>query len=302
MGCLDGKVAIVTGAARGIGAAVSARLAAEGAAVVVNDVGTSLQGSGTNQTPAEEQVGAIQAAGGRAVANYADVGDFDAASGLVDQAVDEFGRLDILVNVAGILRDRMVFNMSEEEWDAVIRVHLRGTFNTTRHAASYWREHRGGPYRLINFASLAALFGGPGQPNYAAAKMGIVGFTYSCANALSRYGVTSNVVCPTAQTRLTDAASDTLIDSLIDETQTPENLTPAIIYLATDRSSWINGRIIGARGNKIGLYSNPHLEREIMSAEPWELEAAFSAIEKVFRPAIENRNMFDALVNSQSTN
>ncbi|MGH3758240.1 SDR family NAD(P)-dependent oxidoreductase [Actinophytocola sp.] len=297
---LDGRVAVVTGAGGGIGAAVAKRLAAEGAAVVVNDLGTSVIGSGEGHGPADTVVDDIRASGGRAVADYADVGDFEAAESLIKHAIGEFGRFDVLINVAGILRDRMVFNMSAEEWDSVIRVHLRGTFNTTRHASAYWRSNRGGSYRLINFASRAGLFGGPGQPNYAAAKAGIIGFTYSCANALARYGVTSNIICPTAATRMIGEAAGTLVDQLglrDPDEMAPDNVTPAVLYLASERSAWLNGRVVGASGRRITLYTNPEVEREIVSVQPWTLESAFDEIERVFQPAVEHRGMFDSLTN-----
>src|SRR5271170_316258 len=156
---LDGRVAIVTGAAGGIGAEIAKALAAQGAAVVVNDVGTTLAGSGRSAQAAQNVVSQIEAAGGTAVANVGDVGDFDEASGIIDAALSSYGRLDVLVNTAGIIRDRMIFNMPEEDWDAVIRVHLKGTFNTTHFASRYWRANRGGEYRLLNFISGAGLFG-----------------------------------------------------------------------------------------------------------------------------------------------
>jgi NAD(P)-dependent dehydrogenase (short-subunit alcohol dehydrogenase family) len=207
MGRLDGRVAIVTGAGRGIGRSVALLLAAEGASLVVNDLGAALDGSGSDASPAGQVVAEIGAAGGKAVANAADVSDHGAAQALVAAAVEEFGRLDVLVNVAGILRDRMVFSMTEAEWDDVIRVHLKGTFNTTKFAAAHWRSLRdeSAQNRLINFTSVSGLHGAPGQPNYAAAKMGIVGFTYSCARALGKYGVTANVVSPGAATRMTES-------------------------------------------------------------------------------------------------
>ena len=207
MGRLDGRVAIVTGAGRGIGRSVALLLAGHGASVVVNDLGAALDGSGADASPAGQVVTEIGAAGGQAIANTADVSDHGAAEDLVRAAVEAFGRLDVLVNVAGILRDRMVFSMTEPEWDDVIRVHLKGTFNTTKFAAAHWRSVRDetASHRLINFTSVSGLHGAPGQPNYAAAKMGIVGFTYSCAHALTRYGVTANVVSPGAATRMTES-------------------------------------------------------------------------------------------------
>ncbi|HEY6429903.1 MAG TPA: SDR family NAD(P)-dependent oxidoreductase, partial [Acidimicrobiales bacterium] len=206
MGQLDGLVAVVTGAGRGIGAAVAQRFAAEGASVVVNDLGGMVDGTGRDQTPAAEVTREITEAGGTAVADGGDVADYRQAQQLLQLAIERYGKLDIVVNSAGILRDRMLFNMEEDEWDAVIRVHLKGTFNVTRHAAAYWREQRNpeGNHRVINFASTSGLFGMPSQPNYAAAKMGIVGLTYVAANTLDRYGVTVNAIAPSADTRMNE--------------------------------------------------------------------------------------------------
>ena len=205
MARLDGRVAIVTGAGRGIGRSVALLLASEGASVVVNDLGAAVDGSGHDSGPAHDVVAEIAEAGGKAVANGADISVFAAAESLVQTAIGEFGRLDILVNVAGILRDRMVFNMTEQEWDDVIRVHLKGTFNTTRFASAHWRSLRdeSAQNRIINFTSVSGLHGAPGQPNYAAAKMGIVGLTWSSARALGKYGVTVNAISPGAATRMT---------------------------------------------------------------------------------------------------
>ena len=207
MARLDGRVAIVTGAGRGIGRSVAKLLASEGASVVVNDLGAEMDGSGQDAGPAQQVVAEIAEAGGKAVVNGADISDFDAAEGLVKSAIDQFGRLDVLVNVAGILRDRMVFNMTETEWDDVIRVHLKGTFNTTRFASAHWRSLRDetAQNRIINFTSVSGLHGAPGQPNYAAAKMGIVGLTYSSAHSLAKYGVTVNAISPGAATRMTES-------------------------------------------------------------------------------------------------
>src|SRR5215213_10662613 len=202
VGMLDGKAALVTGAGRGIGRGIAIALAGEGARVVVNDLGVSLTGEGEERSPAQQVVDEIEVAGGQAVANYDSVADFDAATAMVQQVVDTFGRIDILVNVAGILRDRMIFNMTDDEWNAVIAVHLNGTFNTTRAASIKMREQRGG--RIISMSSSSSL-GAAGQPNYAAAKAGITGLTWSCANGLGRYGITANAIMPSGATRMIDS-------------------------------------------------------------------------------------------------
>ncbi|MBV8719719.1 MAG: SDR family NAD(P)-dependent oxidoreductase [Chloroflexi bacterium] len=291
MGKLEGRVAIVTGSGRGIGAGVARLLAREGASVVVNDLGVALDGSSPDSTPAQQVVNDIKAAGGQAVANYNDIAELGSAEQLIRQAIDSFGKLDILVNVAGILRDRMLFNMSEQEWDAVIRVHLKGTFNTSRHAAAYWREQRNpeGHFRLINFTSGSGLHGAPGQPNYAAAKMGIVGFTYSCANALARYGVTSNAIAPGAATRMTESIPDQRRRSPQDgDERAPENVAPAVAFLASEGADWCNGQVISARGYEIGLYNKPQLLSQIVGTGPWDrdLDKTFDLLEHAFRPLV----------------
>ena len=291
MGKLDGRVAIVTGSGRGIGSGVARLLAREGGSVIVNDLGVALDGSNPDSTPAQQVVSEIKGAGGQAAANTDDIADFQGAERLVRQAIETFGKLDVLVNVAGILRDRMVFNMSEQEWDAVIRVHLKGTFNTTRHAAAYWREQRNpeGHFRLINFTSGSGLHGAPGQPNYAAAKMGIVGFTYSCANALGRYGVTANAIAPGAATRMTESVPDERRRSpQSGDERAPENVAPAVAFLASEASDWCNGQVISARGYDIGLYNKPQLLSQIVGTGPWDrnLDKAFEMIERSFRPIV----------------
>jgi NAD(P)-dependent dehydrogenase (short-subunit alcohol dehydrogenase family) len=289
MGRLDGRVAVVTGAGRGIGASVARLLGAEGASVVVNDLGVALDGTAPDQAPAQQVVTEITTVGGQAVANTDDISDHGAAEGLIRQAVDTFGHLDVLVNVAGILRDRMVFNMAEEEWDAVIRVHLRGTFNTTKHAARYWRELRdeSAHHRLINFTSVSGLHGAPGQPNYASAKMGIVGLTYSCANALAPYGVTANAISPGAATRMVASIPGQGQGSEGDNERSPDNVAPAVAYLASVDSDWCTGQVISARGYEIGLYNTPQVIRSIVSPGPWDLGQAFELIERVFRPVVQ---------------
>ncbi|MHB1445921.1 MAG: SDR family NAD(P)-dependent oxidoreductase [Acidimicrobiales bacterium] len=292
MGHLDGRVCVVTGAGRGIGASVARLLAAEGASVVVNDLGVSLDGTGEDKSPALQVAEEIVAARGKAVANHDDVAEHEGGERIVRTAIDEFGRLDVLVNVAGILRDRMIFNMSPEEWDAVIRVHLRGTFNTSKHASAYWREQRNpeGHYRIINFTSGSGLNGAPGQPNYAAAKMGIVGLTYSCANALGRYGVTANAIAPGAATRMTESVPETRRRAggmaAGSEERSPDNVAPAVAYLASERSDWLTGRVIGANGYQVSLFSNPEVIRQLSSTGPWELDRLFEMMERSFGPAV----------------
>ena len=292
MGRLDGRVAIVTGAGRGIGRSVALLLAGEGASVVVADLGVAVDGSGQDAGPAHDTVAAIAEAGGKAVANSSDISDHAAAEELIGTAIEEFGRLDVLVNVAGILRDRMVFSMSEAEWDDVIRVHLRGTFNTTKFAAAHWRSVRDetAQNRLINFTSVSGLHGAPGQPNYAAAKMGIVGFTYSCAHALTRYGVTANVISPGAATRMTDSVPTGRRRTRPDVDEwSPDNVAPIVAYLASERSGWITGRIIHSSGYEVSLYSNPEPVVRIVGTGPWDVEALAEQVERSFGPALGRR-------------
>ena len=290
MARLDGRVAIVTGAGRGIGRSVARLLASEGASVVVNDLGSAVDGSGHDSGPAHDVVAEIAEAGGKAVANGADISVFAAAENLVQTAIEEFGRLDILVNVAGILRDRMVFNMTEQEWDDVIRVHLKGTFNTTRFASAHWRSLRdeSAQNRIINFTSVSGLHGAPGQPNYAAAKMGIVGLTWSSARALGKYGVTVNAISPGAATRMTDSVPTgrrrrTRPD--VDE-WSPDNVAPIVAYLASERSGWITGRIIHSSGYEVSLYSNPEPVVRIVGTGPWQPDALAEQVERSFGPLL----------------
>ncbi len=291
MGRLDGRVAIVTGAGRGIGRSVALLLAAEGASVVVNDLGSAVDGSGSDASPAGQVVEEIAKAGGKAAVNGADVSDHAAAEELVRSAIDHFGRLDILVNVAGILRDRMIFNMSEQEWDDVIRVHVKGSFNTSKFAAAHWRAQRdpSAQNRIINFISVSGLHGAPGQPNYAAAKMGIVGLTYSCANALHQYGVTTNAISPGASTRMTDSVPSERrrARTTSDEERSPDNIAPVVGYLASPESGWINGRIVHSAGYEIALYSNPEPVVRIIGQGPWELDSLAAQVERSFGPVLK---------------
>ena len=288
---LDGRVAIVTGAGRGIGRSVARLLASQGAAVVVNDLGVAMDGSGRDTGPAAEVVEEITADGGKAITSGADVSDFTAAEGLIGTAIEQFGRLDVLVNVAGILRDRMIFNMTEQEWDDVIRVHLKGTFNTTRFASAYWRSLRDetAQNRIINFTSVSGLHGAPGQPNYAAAKIGIVGLTYSSANALGRYGVTVNAISPGAATRMTDSipVERQRSRSAGTDERSPDNVAPIVAYLASERSGWITGRVIHSMGYEISLYSNPEPVVRLIGTGPWDDDEELAAqVERSFGPQL----------------
>ncbi|MCZ4513910.1 3-oxoacyl-ACP reductase [Streptomyces sp. ActVer] len=269
---LEGRSAIVTGAGRGLGRAEALELARLGAAVVVNDFGQpGRDGSGdASATPAEEVAAGIRAAGGRAVAHTGDVADHQQARELVELAVAEFGQLDILVNNAGILRDRMVFSMSEDEWDSVIRVHLKGHFNTTHFAAAHWRARSkmaDAPVygRIVNTSSEAFLAGSAGQPNYAAAKGGIVGLTTSTALALAKYGVTANVICPRARTRMTadvfagfqEPAGDGSEDRL--DPLAPEHVAPLVGYLASPAAAHVNGQLLVVHGGMVAVVERPRV-------------------------------------------
>jgi NAD(P)-dependent dehydrogenase (short-subunit alcohol dehydrogenase family) len=245
----EGRVCIVTGAGRGIGREYALMLAAHGGRVVVNDVGGSRDGSGTDVGPAQEVVDEITAAGGEAVANTADISSWAGASGIVGQAIDTFGGLDVLVNNAGILRDRMLFSMSEEEWDAVIRVHLKGTFATSRHAAAYWRDRskagQANDARIINTTSVAGLYANAGQTNYGAAKAGIAAFTQIAALEVGRYGVTVNAIAPGALTRLTNDLG--LPDEMTARFE-PRWVAPVVTWLASPQSADITGQVIESSG------------------------------------------------------
>ncbi|GGU77620.1 3-oxoacyl-ACP reductase [Streptomyces filipinensis] len=273
---LEGLSAVVTGAGRGLGRAEALELARLGAAVVVNDYGRpGRDGSGASSAgPAEEVAAEIRDRGGRAVAHTGDVSDFRQARELVRSAVEEFGRLDVLVNNAGILRDRMVFSMTEDEWDSVIRVHLKGHFNTTHFAAAHWRERSkaaGGEKvygRIVNTSSEAFLAGSAGQPNYAAAKGGIVGLTTSTALALAKYGVTANVICPRARTRMTEDVfagfqrPDQGLDPLA-----PEHVAPLVGYLAAPAAARVNGQLLVVHGGMVAIVERPRVQAKFDSKQ-----------------------------------
>ena len=252
----EGRVVAITGAARGIGRAHALACAAHGACVVVNDLGGSRDGAGADDAPARRVVDEIVASGGLAVANGDDISTWAGAQRLVDQAVEQFGGLDVLVNNAGVLRDRLLVNMAEDEWDLVLQVHLRGTFACMRHAAAYWRrESKAGRQRaarVISTTSSSGLFGNVGQTNYGAAKAAIAALTLIAAQELSRYGVTVNAISPTALTRMT---MDLAPVQAAAEKQplAPEDVSPLVVWLASTRSEAVTGRIFAVRGNRISV-------------------------------------------------
>lgn len=259
---LEGRVAIVTGAGRGIGRAHALELASHGARVVVNDLGTSGDGVGGSSEPAEEVAALIRSTGGEAVTNGADVADFAAAEAMVRQAIETFGGLDILVNNAGFVRDRMLVNTSEEEWDAVIRVHLKGHFAPMRHAGAYWRneakEGRTRAARIINTSSGAGLQGSVGQATYSSAKAGIAGLTLVAAQELGRYGVTANAIAPVARTRMTEGAFPEMMATPDGEAagfdaMDPANNSPIVAWLASVDAGDVTGRVIEIEGGRITL-------------------------------------------------
>ncbi len=299
-GMLDGKVAIVTGAGRGIGRGEALLLAQEGARVVVNDLGGSTAGEGEDQAPADKVVAEIAAAGGEAVANYDSVVTMEGGAHIVQTALDTFGRLDILINNAGILRDRMVFNMSEEEWDTVVDVHLKGHFTTARHASIVFRQQRSG--RIVNTSSESGL-GNMGQANYAAAKEGIVGLTRTCALDLGRYGVTVNAIRPRAGTRLTlspelraamqrartsrresESGEETGAEQAVSQMDAlaPELVAPLVVYLCTDAAANVNGRDFVVGGDEVSLMSLPVKAATIHREGGWDLPS----LERVFPQTI----------------
>jgi NAD(P)-dependent dehydrogenase (short-subunit alcohol dehydrogenase family) len=282
MGLLDGKVAIVTGAGSGVGRGEALELAEQGAKVVVNDLGGSVSGEGADKRPAEEVADLIRSRGGEAAANYDDISSWDGAASAIQSAVDAFGRLDILVNNAGILRDKMLFSMTEDDFDAVLRVHLKGTFACTHHAANYWREEskagRQPRAAIVNTVSSAGLQGNVGQCNYGSAKAGIAAFTIITSLELSRYGVRANAVAPGGMTRMSGAIlKDRELKQPEEYTEfdpmNPANSAPMVAWLASDEALHITGQVFRAVGSTIALY------------QPWSLGAEIDSGGKKWDPA-----------------
>jgi len=258
-GINDGRVVIVTGSGRGIGREHALLFARTGAKVVVNDLGAEVDGSGSSAGPAGEVVEEIRGMGGEAIANGENVADFEGAGRMVQAAIDQFGRLDVLVNNAGILRDRMLVNMTEAEWDAVIQVHLKGTFSTARAAAAYWRnEAKAGntvDARIVNTSSPSGIFGNAGQTNYGAAKAGIASFTIICGLELGRYGVTANAIAPVARTRMTEplGIGGPPEDASQFDRLDPANISPLVVWLGSPESKDVTGRVFCVDGDRISV-------------------------------------------------
>ncbi len=297
---LKGKVAVITGAGRGLGRCHALDFAAEGAKVVVNDLGGAADGTGGDRGPADEVVAEIKKMGGEAVANYDTVTTMEGGERIINTAIDSFGRLDILVNNAGILRDRMIFNMTEEEWDTLIAIHLKGHFTCTKFACTVLRKQRSG--RIINTSSAAGL-GNMGQANYSAAKEGIVGFTRTVARDMGRYGVTCNAIRPRAATRLTvtpelkaaweKRAAEGLAGAgtgmaLLPVFPPPEAVSPVVVFLCTDEATSINGRTFFISGGEVALTSEPESFRSIFKDGIWTVDELCELIPKTLAAGLVN--------------
>ena len=300
MGLCDGRVVIVTGGARGIGREHSLAFAREGAKVVVNDLGGKTDGTGTDASAADQVVEEIRRAGGEAVSNGADVADWDATRALVEQAISTFGRLDVVVNNAGILRDRMFVNTSIEEWDLIMRVHLRGHFCTSRHAAAYWRDRvKAGEKvaaRIINTTSGAGLQGSIGQSNYVAAKAGIAGLTLNQAAELARYGVTANCIAPSARTRLTEGVFADKMKEVAQgfDVQDPANISPLVVWLGSAESSGVTGRCFEIEGGKISVADGWRTGPAADKGGKWEPSELGDTVRALLEKAVPPQGVYGA--------
>lgn len=288
MGILKDKVAIVTGAGRGLGRSHALVMAAEGAKIIVNDLGAEMDGGGSANTPAQQVVDEIRSLGGAASANYDDVASWKGAERLIRQAVDEYGQLDILVNNAGILRDRMCFNMGEEDWDSVIRVHLKGHFAPLRFACAHWREAaKSGKAisgRIINTASEAGVFGNAGQANYSAAKAGILAMTLVACREMERYGVTVNCIAPRAVTRMTETLFSAFGDEAMKELE-PRNVSALVAYLASPEAQHVNGQAFIVYGKMIQLIKGWHAVETVEHEGGWQVADVRASLPALFRNA-----------------
>jgi NAD(P)-dependent dehydrogenase (short-subunit alcohol dehydrogenase family) len=301
MGALDGKIAIVTGAGRGIGREHALALAEAGAKVVVNDLGGSAAGEGQDSAPAQQVADEIKERGGQATANFDNVADFQGAENLIKQAVGEFGRLDVLVNNAGIIRDRMLVNLSEEEWDAVINVHLKGHYAPTRHAAAYWRgeSKAGNPVagRVINTSSPSGVFGNVGQTNYGAAKAGIAAFTIIAALELGRYGVTVNCLAPNARTRLTEQTfGDIPVPEGGFDAMDPSNISPIIVGLASDEAANITGQCFFVYGGVVNVLKPWDIGISLAKDSRWEPEEFVAKLKEALPDGIQPEGMIPMMI------
>ena len=295
---LDGKTALITGAGRGIGRDMAIMMAANGAKVIVNDLGGTTSGEGADQEPALEVVKEIRDAGGEAEANFGSVADFATGEAMVAQAIDQFGGLDIVVNNAGILRDVIFHKMTEEEWDAVINVHLKGAFNVSRAAATHFREKGSGCF--VHFTSTSGLIGNFGQANYAAAKLGIAGLSKSIALDMARFGVTSNCISPFAWSRMIgtipigDEAQRARVDKL--KAMTPAKIAPLAVALATEAGKQVSGQIFAVRNNEIFLMGQSRPVRSVHTAEGWTpegvVDTVFPSLQASFFPLDRSADIF----------
>lgn len=299
-GICDGRVVVITGAGGGIGRAHALAFAAEGAQVVVNDVGGARDGTGASAGPAQSVVDEITAAGGSAVANTDDISTWAGGESVVRQAIDTFGGLDVVVNNAGILRDRMLVNMTEAEWDAVMAVHLKGTFTTSRHAAAYWRDRskagQSVDARIINTSSPSGLFGNVGQTNYGAAKAGIAAFTVIASQELSRYGVTVNAIAPTALTRMTEDLP--MVAGMAEQAKesdfqplAPENISPIVVWLASSAAREITGRVFYVMGGFVSVVEGWVNGPSVDHGARWEPGELGEVIPALVAKAAPNANM-----------